>query len=515
MPLPRRDCKPTTCELAVPGLTIERGYRSTTRVQRPCTIFSGISPEKDFAVYNSTMDSMIRAITERVSFVPNDEGGFSPPVIPCSITFNNRMLAVRRSFKRYARYSTPISRSEFCAYYTGRKRAIYEEAAQSLEMEQLCSRDSNLKYFLKAEKVNFTAKPNPAQRLISPRSPRFNVEIGRYLKPIEKQLYNVVTNIFGSITIFKGLNPYQRGKVLWEKWTRFIRPVAVGLDASRFDQHVSRVALEWEHSIYQNYYPGSKYLGRLLSKQLVQKGSAYLHDGRLKFTKEGGRCSGDMNTALGNCLIMCSLVKSYCDGKRIKFELANDGDDCVVIVEEEDLERFNSGLFEWFLQMGFKMKVEPPVTIFEQIDFCQTHPVMVDGEYLMVRDPRVALCKDSISIKPLDNIKLSKSWAQAVSIGGTSLTGGIPIWQEFYQTLGRYAQDAPPLKDDLTMETGFFAMAKGMKRVYKTVSEDTRYSFYLAFDIDSDAQRAIEIAHRSIEIQYRGNGPIRSNLPMQ
>jgi hypothetical protein len=52
----------------------------------------------------------------------------------------------------------------------------------------------------------------------------------------------------------------------------------------------------------------SKELAELLKWQLQNKGFARTIDGLIKYSVEGCRMSGDMNTALGNCTIMCALV---------------------------------------------------------------------------------------------------------------------------------------------------------------------------------------------------------------
>jgi hypothetical protein len=51
--------------------------------------------------------------------------------------------------------------------------------------------------------------------------------------------------------------------------------------------------------------------------------------------------------------------------------LANNGDDCVIIIEKRHLKKLDD-LPSWFLTMGFRMEVEKPVYEFEQIEFCQT-----------------------------------------------------------------------------------------------------------------------------------------------
>ena len=73
--------------------------------------------------------------------------------------------------------------------YVGRKRGIYERAYTSLMVRAIGVRDAWVNTFVKAEKVNFDKKTDPAPRVIQPRSPRYNLEVGRYLKLYEKELF--------------------------------------------------------------------------------------------------------------------------------------------------------------------------------------------------------------------------------------------------------------------------------------------------------------------------------------
>ena len=211
--------------------------------------------------------------------------------------------------------------------------------------------------------------------------------------------------------------------------------------------------------------------------------------------------SGDMNTALGNCLIMCSMVHSYLSTRVGRFRLANDGDDCVVIIERRDLKKI-SDLSSYFLKLGFNMKIEDPVDIFELIEFCQAQPIWTPDGWVMVRKVADSIAKDSISIKPLDSPKVYKRWMKAVGEGGLALTGQIPIVQELYKRYYDIGGDAKPLEDP-TMETGAKQLGKGMKRSYGDIHPLTRVSFWRAFGISVAAQECYEAHIRDIKMCYR------------
>jgi len=77
-------------------------------------------------------------------------------------------------------------------------------------------KDAWLSTFVKAEKLNISAKPDPAPRVIQPRDPRYNVELGRYLRHSEEYLFKAIDKVFGGRTIFKGISADTAGQDLHE-----------------------------------------------------------------------------------------------------------------------------------------------------------------------------------------------------------------------------------------------------------------------------------------------------------
>jgi hypothetical protein len=469
-----------------------------------------LSPPVHFGVHNSSIQNLERAIKERVFFVKSENGDFVPAPAPKPHHFEAKLSVFRQQLIDRLPSTTPIQIREFPLLYTGRKRTIYENAVQSLMHEGVSVKDSKLKAFVKAEKINFTAKGDPVPRVIQPRDPRYNVELGCFLKPVEKQLYKAINRVFGSTTIMKGLNAESAGRVVKQKWDKFSRPVAVGLDASRFDQHVSVDALKWEHAIHLRMTQGRANklkLSKLLAWQLDNRGVGYCRDGKLRYSVKGKRMSGDMNTGSGNCLLMCAMIYSYCFERKISnYELMNNGDDCVVIMEQRDLERFQQGLDSWFLGMGFSMKVEEPVKVIEQIEFCQTHPVFDGCKYVMVRNLKNGLSKDCLSLTYNDTINSLFHYYRELGEAGLHLTGGIPIWQEFYNRLLGCVPDAVKSSkrrsNVYSQNVGMMMLADGMHRKYADVTAAARFSFYLAFGVTPDEQRSVESYYENVTISF-------------
>jgi len=291
----------------------------------------------------------------------------------------------------------------------------------------------------------------------------------------------------------KGFNVSQIGEIARGKWRSFKKPVAVGLDATKFDMHVSPAALAWEHSIYLDMYQGDKRLANLLQWQMDNKGAGYCADGKLKYSVTGKRFSGDMNTGLGNCILMSAMVHAYAESRGVDVKLMNNGDDCVVMMESVDLDKFNLGLNNWFLDMGFRMVAEEPVYELHKIEFCQMHPIEIGEECRMVRNIPVSLRKDSISVHNLSHAATREKWCTAVGTGGLNLTGGVPIVQNFYKCYQRIGcMRMSKFTDDPTFATGMKLMSQGMNELYKEPDAWARVQIFEAWGITPDEQLALE-----------------------
>jgi hypothetical protein len=327
--------------------------------------------------------------------------------------------------------------------------------------------------------------------------------VGVYIKSIEHDTFEAINWIFqspsGTPTVMKGLNADQRGQVMYRKWKSFANPVALGLDGKRFDQHVHARMLMWEHSYYNAIFRCSR-LRKLLRWQVDNHGRYYGKDGKIKYRKQGSRMSGDMNTALGNVLIMCAMVYAYMTTKNIRYEYVNDGDDCVLIVEREHLSLLDD-VRPVFLKWGFYMDLESPASELELVQFCQANPIEIDpGVWRMVRDPRVCLTKDAVSLRAEHaNEHDIAAYRNAVGTCGLALCHGVPVMESFYRSMRRGCESYKP-PGSYDYQTGMFRLSKGMKYQDKVITDSARLSFWKAFDITPPVQRALEMMYDTVVI---------------
>jgi len=335
-------------------------------------------------------------------------------------------------------------------------------------------------------------------RVIQPRSPRFNISVGVWLKPQEKPVFRAIDKTWGSTTVFKGYNALENGTKLRQKFDRvkykYGSCVMMGVDAHRFDQHVSLEALEIEHDVYVAVAKyGKRELRELLNQQLWNRGVGKCKDGSLKYITRGCRMSGDMNTSLGNCLLMCMLFRLFYQEFDIEGELANNGDDCVLFVSESSVKKVTDNLSSWFLDFGFEMVMEAPVTIFERMEFCQTHVVFDGVNWISMRNFPTFIDKDCNTVLPLHQGDYLYGYAGAISDCGMALAGGLPIAQSFYQALNVISKGLRvKLVNSVGWECGFVNLSRGMSRRVSDVPDSARVSFYKAFGILPDHQIEIE-----------------------
>jgi len=471
-----------------------------------------------------TDGNLVDAIQHRVLLEKKDDGGYGPVTKPKPEVFKRRMSKEAASLRKASfalkgvqSVLRPDTLLEYASkWYTGRKLVLYARAALECVAGMFRVLDSWVEGFVKIEKHLTTAlqdtwgwlvEPSPKEivsRFISPRRPRYNVMLGRYLKKIEGLVYHELQFLMHSSrpVVMKGFNCFETGAMFHDAWDSYQHPCALGLDASRFDQHVSRDALCWEHSIYAFHYTGSdrRELQYLLDMQLRNHCRANGDAHRYSWEMDGGRCSGDMNTALGNCLLMVSMMHCFlreCNIPEHAVSLFDNGDDCVIIAEKDVIDSIAPKLKRYFIDFGFVMKIETPVCVLEEVEFCQTHPVFDGARWRMVRGYPDCTAKDAVLLHCPQEAKLVKPFLNALRDCGLAICSGLPIMQDLYCSL----TDGVGARDWSSLEgTGMMQMSKGLPTKCTEVSTDCRISFWRAFGVTPDQQRYRESTCRALPL---------------
>jgi hypothetical protein len=347
---------------------------------------------------------------------------------------------------------------------------------------------------IKVREVDWDVKDDPVPRGIYPRDPRFHVVFGRFVKSMEKPIYRAMSECLKHRVVAKGLNNVARARVLRAHWDYFNSPVALKVDAHRFEAHIGRVALGWTHGLYRAMCSNERSVMEFcLRNQLEFPVVGNFGDGTVRF-KMRCRSSGDFDTGLGNTIVSVALWASYSKERGVKTRLIFDGDDGVIFLERNDLDRFLQDLPEWFQNMGFVMTVGEPVDVFEKVLFCACQPVFDGKIWVMVRSPKCGFLKDLHSCTDISEIPMRQKWLSAVGQGGIALAGDIPLYCSLYSSMLAASANARPL-NHVTLESGLLIASRMMGKDSRASGEpsmESRVSFWKAFGIQPYDQVLIE-----------------------
>nr|BCP56410.1 RNA-dependent RNA polymerase P1-P2 fusion protein [Barley yellow dwarf virus PAV] len=438
---------------------------------------------------NASLHNALVAIERRVFTVGKGDSAIYPPHPEYDI-FSETMGYFAESIVNKVGYCKTYTPQQLALSYSAGKRAQYFKAIESLKKEPYQMKDSNVQAFLKKEKHWMTKAIAP--RLICPRSKRYNIILGTRLKFNEKKIMHAIDGMFGSPTVLSGYDSFTQGSIIASKWQKFASPVAIGVDASRFDQHVSEQALKWEHGIYNGIF-GDNELALALEHQLVNNIKMFVEDKMLTFKVRGHRMSGDINTSMGNKLIMCGMMHAYFKKLGVEAELCNNGDDCVIITERAN-EHLFGGMYDHFLKYGFNMVTETPVYELGELEFCQSKPVRIGGNYRMVRRPD-CIGKDSNTLLSMRNESDVKSYMSAVAQCGLVLNAGVPILESFYRCLYRSSGYKKVSEEYIknVISYGTDERLQGRRTFEETpITTDNRMSYWESFGVDPKIQQLVE-----------------------
>jgi hypothetical protein len=426
---------------------------------------------------------------------------------PVGPRFSLAFRSLRRLGGRYCGYKW--SHLETAQSYTGAMCRRYLEAERSLRVDgPLTSSDSFLSAFLKAEKITLKSYHKP--RMIFPRSPRYNLVLASWLKPFEHWLWGRLTlkwffkdrepvwlkrhlTDHGSTRVVaKGLSPRSRANLIARKFRSFEGCVVFEADGKGFEAHVSTGQIDEEHSVYLAAYGGCKSLRSVLSCQREMVGRT---SGGWKFSRPGGRASGDFNTGMGNSLVMLASVASGIPDD-VPYDVLVDGDNALVFMAGADITRvyphFHTAVLN---QCGQELTLESPVSVLEEVRFGQSAPVYLGHGlgYTMCRDWTKVLSTFASSHRWLSEPRFARRWLYDVCRCELSLAIGLPVVQTFFtKMLNHIGRDARKVNEGSLAD--YFVVGAYLAEVSDVVpvSLETRLSYERAFGLGVGDQLLME-----------------------
>lgn len=295
------------------------------------------------------------------------------------------LLALKRQRRRFAQVyierfgrALPLSLDETVQRFPLHKRALYTQAAESLRVRACSRADAKVKMFVKADKFDnaaakgYTGKPLKP-RAIQARSPRFNVALGRFVKAFEGNCLAMRgwrsptrTTMFA-----KGFTQQELAHLFREKLAGFSEPVVVSMDATTFDASIRVEHLRSLHALYEQICPHPE-MARTLSWRYMNKCKSL---NGVEYVVHGGRMSGDVDTALGNCIDMVCFVATVMHQLKVRvWDALDNGDDCLIIMEKAAFPGTDA-IKRRMAHLGIKCDPEVAGDRLEDVEFCRSRIV--------------------------------------------------------------------------------------------------------------------------------------------
>jgi hypothetical protein len=474
----------------------------------------GVSPDVPVFIPENSLVNLCAAMTYRMEYVRYGGEVIELPQ-PLGATFTLRggwrytsestrgFASSARKLMTLVRPVPSLSGKQYCQTFRGNDRRRYLKVWEAMQQSSLTLKHYRInKAFVKIETL---LKVDPDPRLISPDQMEVNIAIGRIIKPGEKEIFGSIDKLFESTEpcIMKGMNALEMGRTISRKFHRFDKCYIYNGDFSRFDATVRRPFLQLANEVHCALATGDEKseLRKHYSRKLKGMVKGRAKDGKYSVYRDGSITSGKVDTSSGGCIINACALHAWGEKVASKMEPAINGDDVVCFAPVSD---FNVGVTEAYSRWGFLFELAGPYENMEDVEFCSTKPVFVGPgihDYLMVRNPRDAIVKDSIS-KFETTDRGFEAWLFEVGTAGLHLYGCMPIFRSFYNMLRRFG-----CKGKLSGKVNTWwvrHLGYGLDYRRAVIRDETRASFCFAFGISPDEQVVIEQYYDSAV--YRRDG---------
>lgn len=415
-----------------------------------------------------------------------------------------RRVASRYGGSRWDYRETALS-------YTGVLRRRYLEAESSLILDgPLRPSDVKLRAFLKAEKRGPMSLAKP--RMIFPRDPRYNLVVASWLKPFEHWLWGnlksrAVSGTGNSRVVAKGLNQTQRANLIVRKMRSIPDCVVFEVDGRAFEAHVGKWQLLQEHSVYESAYPCDGDLKRTLNKQLRNFG---VTSNGVRFSRDGGRASGDFNTGMGNTLVMLAVVMGVMSQTGVGlWDTLVDGDNALLFLRRADHRRVYDLFPDIAVKIsGHEMVLERPTSVVEKVRFGQSAPLRVKGGWQMVRDWRKVVSQSTSSHHHLREPRFALEFIRGIAACESFLAGGVPILWAYTRNLLARTEKVDTFRRHFLRDYQILGVpVDSLGPTYaEEPDEEARVSFERAFGVAREEQIAIERFLMTVPVVTRDSG---------
>lgn len=319
-----------------------------------------------------------------------------------------------RKFQRRVR---KWSRQEYAdSYRDPGKRRFYTRVASDLD----CGRKTVSSVVVPHTKMEkMLAEKYKAPRLIQARHPTFNVEYGRYIKPLERATK-------GDVHFGKGNFDEVGSKV--HKLSRRYK-YYTECDHTSFDAHVTVEMLKLTHQYYQSCYPNDPTLVRLSARTI--RNYCYTRNGE-SYIITGTRMSGDVDTSFGNSLLNYHILKTALKEAKINGDVVVQGDDSIIFSDAP----LGPDFVALLRRFNMESKLAPSTTNIHHVEYCAAKLVYDNaGRPTMSADPQRIYDRYGFCFRPYDD-RTYRKYLEAVSHCNWCLTKNTPASRTWRRVRG-------------------------------------------------------------------------------
>jgi hypothetical protein len=393
-----------------------------------------------------------------------------------------------------------MTQSECLQQAAPSRRARMKRAYENLNAHGPQFGWDNVKSFIKWEKFEDRVNDDlrmKAPRLIQHRSDEFCYELARYMKPIEKYVLYRRAGKYCTRRkriFLKGMNSWEVADNLAHMGDGFANPVWLCLDHSRFDAHLNNAIRSRAREYLADFYRNNTHLLNMLRAMRRNRGRTR-HG--IRYNVNDTMMSGEYITSLEDCLDNYAILLSFMDFCHILgFECRVNGDDSVICMDASDVDRLD---FDFFCKIGFKTKHSLKYDI-SQVDFCQSYPLRIAGQWRMVRSPKRVLARTAYTCNTYDSDKSWLGLIGAVAACEKACNAGVPILYEWALAMERCAEG-----HILTREYHELMRSRVREKYIELpITDEARLDFFVAFGISPQQQKQVEKFLKQTNLMYVG-----------
>jgi len=417
--------------------------------QIPTILHYLLDQDTDPIVYANCICNKIQAVSSRLLDVGSHKLSPSYVGIYTMVMNDLKIPNLKHSYE---------SELDIIDKYKGAKREKIRKGFDRLVNGPLNNNDKRVPIFIKGE----VAIPASGGGILKLKAPRVIFNIPECFASVGALLYSEIeftlkkTRTFCDMVgskfrvILKGFNSTEKAKLIKCKVDSFLHPIAISLDGKGCDTHLSEFAITIQEMVDYKISSQKSNLKKLYKLLHSANWKLYLDEIILILT-EVMRLTGSIDTGMGNTVIHTIILIYIIRQVGFRVEPSVDGDNMLVIMEEENENEFMEVVKLVTTELGVSFTLDGKTTVLEEMEFCRHRPMHIGDQWVMVREPRRTIYK-FFSYHSTFGLKQLNAYMKTVADGERRSFSGVPIMGPLFEEIYRQNIDEPEFKGQNLIE---------------------------------------------------------------